>query len=128
MTTRIEAESGPFRLGDSAWALLEKRVEAALRRARRERRRVIASVTAPVAADLDLSAAVLAARRAGDRFFCLEQPDRERSTLAALGEAALVETTGENRFREAAAACRELARGAEAADGLGDPPGSTSTS
>jgi len=99
-------------------------VEAALRRARRERRRVIASVTAPVAADLDLSAAVLAARRAGDRFFCLEQPDRERSTLAALGEAALVETTGENRFREAAAACRELARGAEAADGLGDPPGS----
>ena len=99
-------------------------MEAALRRARRERRRVIASVTAPVAADLDLSAAVLAARRAGDRFFCLEQPDRERSTLAALGEAALVETTGENRFREAAAACRELARGAEAADGLGDPPGS----
>jgi salicylate biosynthesis isochorismate synthase len=124
LTTRIEAESGPFRLGDSAWALLEKRVEAALRRARRERRRVIASVTAPVAAELDLSAAVLASRRAGDRFFCLEQPDRERSTLAALGEAALVETTGEDRFREAAAACRELARGAEAADGLGDPPGS----
>jgi salicylate biosynthesis isochorismate synthase len=124
LTTRIEAESGPFRLGDSAWALLEKRVEAALRRARRERRRVIASVTAPVAAELDLSAAVLASRRAGDRFFCLEQPDRERSTLAALGEAALVETTGEDRFREAAGACRELARGAEAADGLGDPPGS----
>jgi salicylate biosynthesis isochorismate synthase/menaquinone-specific isochorismate synthase len=124
LTTRIEAESGPFRLGDSAWALLEKRVEAALRRARRERRRVIASVTAPIAAELDLSAAVLAARRAEDRFFCFEQPDRERSTLAALGEAALVETSGEGRFREAAAACRELARGAEAADGLSDPPGS----
>jgi salicylate biosynthesis isochorismate synthase/menaquinone-specific isochorismate synthase len=124
LTTRIEAESGPFRLGDSEWALLEKRVEAALRRARRERRRLIASVTAPIAAELDLSAAVLAARRSGDRFFCLEQPDREHSTLAALGEAALVQTTGEGRFREAADACRELARGAEAAGGVGDPPGS----
>ena len=71
-------------------------MEAALRRARRERRRVIASVTAPVAAELDLSAAVLAGRRGGDRFFCLEQPDRERSMLAALGEAAVVETTGED--------------------------------
>ncbi len=123
MTTRIEAESGPFRLGDSAWAELEKRVEASLRRARRERRRVIASVTAVVPAELDLSAAVLAARRSEDRFFCLEQPDRERSTLAGLGEAALVEASGEDRFRSVAGACRELARGAEVASGAGDPPG-----
>jgi isochorismate synthase len=124
LTTRIEAESGPFRLADSAWAVLEQRVEAALRRARRERRRVIASVTGAVPAELDLSAAVLAARRAGDRFFCLEQPDRERSVLAGLGEAARVEATGEDRFRAVAAACRELARGAQAGDGVGDPPGS----
>ena len=124
MTTRIAAESGPFRLADSAWALLEERVETALRRARRERRPVIASVTAPVDAELDLSAAVLAARRADDRFFCLEQPDRDRSALATLGEAAIVETWGESRFKVAAQTCRELARGAQAADGTGDPPGS----
>jgi salicylate biosynthesis isochorismate synthase/menaquinone-specific isochorismate synthase len=123
LTTRIEAESGPFRLGDSAWAELEKRVDTALRRARRERRRVIASVTGAVRAELDLAAAVLAARSAGDRFFCLEQPDRDRSTLAGLGEAALVEAGGEQRFRAVADACRELARGAEAPSGVGDPPG-----
>jgi isochorismate synthase len=123
LTTRTEAGSEPFRLADSAWALLETRVGSALRRARRERRSVLASVTAPVAAELDLSAAVLAARRPSDHFFCLEQPDRERSTLAAVGQAALVEASGEDRFRVAAAACRELARGAEAADGAGDPPG-----
>jgi salicylate biosynthesis isochorismate synthase/menaquinone-specific isochorismate synthase len=103
--------------------LLENRVEAALRRARRERRAVIASVTAPVGAELDLSAAVLAARRAGDRFFCLEEPDRDGSVLATLGEAALVEAWGEDRFKVAADACRELGRGAEAAEGVGDPPG-----
>ena len=123
MTTRVEAESGPFRLADSAWALFETRAEAAHRRARRQRRAVIASVTAPVAAELDLSAAVLAARRAGDRFFSLEQPDRDGSVLATLGEAALVEAWGEDRFKVAADACRELGRGAEASDGAGDPPG-----
>ena len=85
---------------------------------------MIASVTAPVDAELDLSAAVLAARRADDRFFCLEQPDRDRSVLATLGEAAIVETWGESRFKVAAQTCRELARGAQAAGGTGDPPGS----
>jgi salicylate biosynthesis isochorismate synthase/menaquinone-specific isochorismate synthase len=98
-------------------------VEAALRRARRERRAVIASVTAPVEAALDLSAAVLAARRAGDRFFCLEQPDRDSSVIAGLGEAALVEAWGEDRFRVVADSCRELGRDAEAPSGQGDPPG-----
>ncbi|HEX6457636.1 MAG TPA: isochorismate synthase [Thermoleophilaceae bacterium] len=123
MTTRTQPGSGPFRLADSAWALLEQRVERALRRARRERRRVIASVTVTVPAELHLTAAVLAARRAEDRFFCLEQPDRERSVLAALGAAAIVEASGDQRFRMAASACRELARGAEAADTAEDPPG-----
>jgi len=77
---------------------------------------VIASVTGAVDPELDLSAAVLAARGAGDRFFCLEQPDRERSVLATLGEAALVEAWGEDRFKVVADSCRELGRGAEADD------------
>jgi salicylate biosynthesis isochorismate synthase/menaquinone-specific isochorismate synthase len=124
LSALTQAESGPLRLADSAWAELEKRAERALRRARRERRGVIASVTAPVPADVDLSAAVLAARRPDERFFCLEQPDRERSALATLGAAALVEASGEGRFRTVAAACRELARGAHSGgDAAGDPPG-----
>jgi isochorismate synthase len=118
-----EAASGPFRLGDSAWAELDRRVEVALSRARRERRRVIASVTEPLDAGLDIAAAVLAARRPDDRWFCLEQPERDRSALATLGQAALVQASGEQRFRDVAAACRELARDAQSADGPDDPPG-----
>jgi menaquinone-specific isochorismate synthase len=77
---------------------------------------VIASVTGAIDSELDLSAAVLAARRADDRFFCLEQPDRDRSVLATLGEAALVEAWGADRFKVVADRCRELGRDAEADD------------
>jgi salicylate biosynthesis isochorismate synthase len=120
--TTVRAQSGgPLRLGHSAWALLGERVEAALRRARRERRRVLASVTVPVPADVDLSAALLAARRADDRYFCLEQPDREGFALAALGAAAVVDAHGEERFRSVAGSCRELARGAEVGRDSADP-------
>jgi isochorismate synthase len=96
------------------WARLHDRVEHAIARARRERRQVLAAVTAPVSAELDLSAAVLAARRSGDRYFCLEQPGR---VLATLGHAALVEADGDHRFERVAAACRQLARGAFSDDG-----------
>jgi isochorismate synthase len=64
---------------------------------------------------------VLAARRpAEDRFFCLDQPDRDGHALAALGTAALVEARGADRFREAAAACLSLAEGAAVGDRAGD--------
>jgi isochorismate synthase len=81
-------------------------------RARLERA-PLASVSVPLPADLDLSAAVLAARRDGDRFFCFEQPDREGFALAGLGTAAVVEGRGSRRFAEVAAACREIAYGLE---------------
>ena len=74
----------------------------------------MASVTVPLDASLDVSAAVLAARGPGDSAFCFEQPDRGRFAVAGLGEAALVEASGANRFAEAAARCRELAYGAVA--------------
>jgi isochorismate synthase len=119
-TVRTQA-GGPLRLGDSAWAVLGERIEAAHRRAQRERRPVLASVTGPVPADVDLSAAVLAARRAGDRYFCLEEPDRDAFVLTGLGEAALTEASGEDRFRAVAAACRELARGALVGRDSADP-------
>jgi isochorismate synthase len=86
-------------------------------RARLERA-PLASVTVPLAAGLDLSAAVLAARRPDDRFFCFEQPDRDGFALAGLGTAALAEGRGSRRFSDVAAGCREIAHGLEA-----DEPG-----
>jgi len=88
---------------------------------------VLASVTVPVDGGLDVSAAVLRARRADDRFFCLEQPARARFALAALGTAHSVQARGPGRFREVAAACRAVGRGALYSDPAADPgapPGS----
>jgi salicylate biosynthesis isochorismate synthase/menaquinone-specific isochorismate synthase len=75
----------------------------------------------PVAAELDLSAAVLGARRPDDRFACLEQPDRDGFVLAALGQAVVLEARGPERFAEVAARARELGRTA-VADELADDP------
>jgi isochorismate synthase len=110
------AAESPFGLDAAARRRLASRVEAAILRARRERRRTLAAVTVPVPAELDLSAAVLAARRPDDRFFCLEQPDRAGFALAALGAAATVEASGAGRFEAVARECRELARGAAVDD------------
>ena len=79
----------------------------------RLRRAPLASVTVPLPADLDLSAAVLAARRPDDRYFCFEQPDRDGFALAGLGTAAIVEARGSQRFESVAAQCREIAHGLE---------------
>jgi salicylate biosynthesis isochorismate synthase/menaquinone-specific isochorismate synthase len=116
--------ASPFGLDAGARAELERRAERAIARSRRERRPVLASVTVPVPPDLDVSAAVLRARRPDDRYFCLEQPDRDGYALAALGEAASVE---ERRFGAAAAAARALGRDAEAGDGASDPAAPAAT-
>jgi isochorismate synthase len=73
---------------------------------------------------MDVAAAVFAARRPDDVWFCMEQPDRDGYALVGLGEAARIEARGPDRFREVAACCRELARDAECGDDLiGLPPG-----
>jgi isochorismate synthase len=124
------AASGPFGLDAAARAELEERARRAIASARRERRPVLASVTVPIPSELDLSAAVLRARRPEDRFFCLEQPDRDGYALATLGEATRVEQLGSSggagagkgdRFGDVAAACRALGRDAEAGDPAADP-------
>lgn len=89
-----------------------RRLDGALRRARVERRSVLASVTVPAPAEIDLSACVVRARRDDDRFFCLEQPDRDGFALASLGQAVVVEARGPTRFADAVAACRRAAAGA----------------
>ena len=75
----------------------------------------------PIDAELDLSAAVLTARRVEDRFACLEQPDRDGFVLAGLGQAATLEARGPKRFAEVAARARELGRHAFADDPAEDP-------
>jgi salicylate biosynthesis isochorismate synthase/menaquinone-specific isochorismate synthase len=118
---RSALAGGALGLPEDARERLVRRVEEALRRARRERRRVLASVTVPVAAGIDVSACVLAARGADERAFCLEQPDRGGFALAGLGAAAVVEAEGPGRIAEASGRCRRLAERALADDQETDP-------
>ena len=61
---------------------------------------------------LDTAATVLAARRADDRYFCFEQADRGGYSVCGLGQAAVVEASGPDRFRLVADECRSLTAGA----------------
>jgi salicylate biosynthesis isochorismate synthase len=112
---------GQFALEPTDRRLLQERTARAVALARRERAPALATVTVPIAAELDLSAAVLAARRPGDRYFCFEQPDRDGFALAGLGQAAALEARGPDRFREAAERARELGRRAFSDDAARDP-------
>src|SRR2546423_10671427 len=62
---------------------------------------------------MDLSAAVLAARRPEDRYFCFEQPDRDGFAIAALGAVEVVEARGPGRFEAVAARCRQITHAIE---------------
>jgi isochorismate synthase len=72
-------------------------------------RRRLVSVTTPVDLD-DPSAAIFAARRADDRWFSWEQPDRDGFAIAGLGSAHEVISRGASRFEDLAAACASIAR------------------
>jgi salicylate biosynthesis isochorismate synthase/menaquinone-specific isochorismate synthase len=96
---------------------LRKRLERAVRRARRRGvEGVLAAVTVPVGHDVDPSAVVMASRRPAEPWFCIEQPDRDRSAVAALGCAVALEDAGPDRFDAVAARWRSLA-----AEALCDP-------
>jgi salicylate biosynthesis isochorismate synthase/menaquinone-specific isochorismate synthase len=73
-------------------------------------RRRLASVTVEVDVE-DPSATVFASRRADDRWFCWEQPDRNGFALAGLGSAHEAVSRGPARFQDVAAACAAAARG-----------------
>jgi salicylate biosynthesis isochorismate synthase/menaquinone-specific isochorismate synthase len=118
--TRATTPPGPFVLGDSDLRALERRTARALTEARRDGAVAFAAVTTAIAPDTDLSAAVLASRRAEDRFSCFEQPERQGFALAALGQAAVVEASGPDRFAAAAAQARELGRRTFADDPAAD--------
>ena len=92
------------------------RLDAAVRRARATGRPVLASATVALDRGFDPAAAVFSARRPGESWFCLEQPDRDRSVLAALGSVRSLEASGPDRFAAVARAWRALA-----AEALYDP-------
>jgi len=119
--TRTEA-AGPFTLDERAWGRLEARVDRALALARRGGGRAVASVTVAIPADVDLAAAVLAARTGADHCFCFEQPAREAHAVCTLGAAAVVQDSGPGRAGRLAQACRNLGTRAFADDTAGEPP------
>jgi isochorismate synthase EntC len=100
-----------------ATARLERRVEAALRRARATGVTALVSVTCDVDPACDPTALVSAARRPGEPWFVLEQPDRDGSAIAALGAVRTLEASGPDRFADVARRGRALSAAAYA-----DPP------
>jgi menaquinone-specific isochorismate synthase len=80
--------------------------------------RRLVSVTALVDLD-DPSAAVFASRRADDRWFCWEHPDRDGFAIAGLGSAHEVLSRGPSRFEDVVSGCADVAR-SRAVD---EPPG-----
>ena len=101
---------------------LERSLNEAIRRARSSGGEVLAALTVAAAPELDPSAAVFASRRAAEPWFCLEQPERGGSAVAALGSARELHATGVERFKQVAAAWRRLA-GSAVAEPPDGPPG-----
>ena len=92
---------------------LAANVDEALRRAAARRRPVVASATVALGSGIDPAAAVFASRRADERWFAWEQPDRDGFALGALGAACVVEAaSAADRFRCAARDCAEVMRDA----------------
>jgi isochorismate synthase len=113
---RATEPAGPW-LDATAWRRLEQRLDVALRRSRATGSPVLASVNADVDPSSDPTALVTAARRPEEPWFCLEQPDRAGSALAALGCVRTIQARGPGRFTEAAWRWRT-----QAAEALADPP------
>jgi salicylate biosynthesis isochorismate synthase/menaquinone-specific isochorismate synthase len=116
----IAAGHHSFALSADDRARLGARLALAVRRARRAGREVLATISLPVAPDVDPSAVVCASRRPGERWFVFEQPDRGRAALAALGEATSLHAAGKERFASVADRWRALS--AFAVGGPADEP------
>ncbi len=87
-------------------ANLDLELREALTEASRRRAPTVVSVSLPFECH-DPVATVFASRRAGEPFFCWEQPDRDLR-MAALGRVHEVNSRGPDRFVEVAAECAHL--------------------
>ncbi len=120
MTVRAPALSPAWGWLDAHTARrLERRLDAALARARATGRPELASVTGQVDAGVDPTAVTVASRRSGEPWFCLEQPDRDGYAVAAIGCVRALEARGEDRFATVARRWSDVAASAfsDAPDG-----------
>ncbi len=102
----------PISLSEPALRSLAALLSSAVSRAKRRGVPTLASITVPMPDTVDPSAVVAGCRRRGEPWFLLEQPARERMSLAALGQACAIEASDGARFQDAAKRWRELAAGA----------------
>jgi salicylate biosynthesis isochorismate synthase len=107
----------------SAFGRVKERFESALRRARATGSSALVSLTAAVDPNTDPTGLIAGARKPGEQWFCMEQPDREGSSVAGLGCVRALEAGGEERFSSIASRWRSLVAGA-IIDGVPGPPGS----
>jgi salicylate biosynthesis isochorismate synthase len=112
------AAGARFELPAQARRRLAAALQAAVTRARRSGRQALATVTFDLDPGVDPLAVACASRRAGERWFALEQPDRGGAAIGALGEAVALESAGPKRFAELAERWRALL-----ADAAGDADG-----
>jgi salicylate biosynthesis isochorismate synthase/menaquinone-specific isochorismate synthase len=112
----------PFALDARAREVLLGRLERGIRRARAGEREVLVGLTRALPATVDPSVVVLSSRRAGEPWFCFEQPDRDGAALASLGEVRRITAGGHGRFARAAAEWRDLV-GAAICDPADGPAG-----
>ncbi|MEI7889738.1 MAG: isochorismate synthase [Actinomycetes bacterium] len=110
----------PALLTPATISRLEARAATGVAKARRGGSPVLVAVTELLARPLDPAAVVMAARAQVDAWGVLDQPDNDRSSVATLGCAHLIEVGGSDRFGSAAAEWRELVSNAEADDPEGD--------
>jgi salicylate biosynthesis isochorismate synthase/menaquinone-specific isochorismate synthase len=111
------AGAGTAVLRGAARERLARHLRSAVAAARGSGREVLAAVTVDADPSIDPTAVAVASRRPGEHWFCLEQPDRAGSALAALGSVRALESRGADRFARVAAAWRTLS-----ADAIADPP------
>jgi isochorismate synthase len=116
----VRAQEHPFALPSAEREILARRLGEAIRRARRSGATAVTALGWNVDPEIDPTAVVAGSRRAGEPWFCFEQPDRGSVARAALGCVAELEASGPERFRTVAARWRQLASAAvcEADDGL----------
>src|SRR5215467_1141961 len=112
--TDVAQRTSPERnwLDQRATERLRRHIDRALVRARSGGAPVLVSVTSAVDGGTDPTAVAAASRRPGEPWFCLEQPDRDGSALAAVGSVRALEARGPERFEQTAKRWRSLAAAA----------------
>ncbi|HEX3911844.1 MAG TPA: isochorismate synthase [Solirubrobacteraceae bacterium] len=115
----------PIALTQAEQRRLERRLQAAVARARRSGGQTLATISLAVSGDVDPTAVACASRRPGEPWFVFEQPDRGRAALAGLGEAVRLHDAGPERFERVAERWRALSAGAvgDGVAGVDDPAG-----